>query len=102
MSSKSKSKTSASSATPSNNFRHSRPAPAVTLSTMSDRLAVPPEEFRAMPGDAADRIAAYYSTLADRPILVPTTSQALHDALAEPLPRDGADFPALLDQLDAT
>jgi glutamate/tyrosine decarboxylase-like PLP-dependent enzyme len=48
-----------------------------------------------------DRIASYYETLGSRPILVPTTSQALRDLLDEPLPRVGAPFDALLDELEA-
>ncbi len=51
---------------------------------------------------AADRIAAYYETLAGRPIVVPTTSEALRGRLAEGLPQDGASFGELLDELDAT
>jgi aromatic-L-amino-acid decarboxylase len=69
---------------------------------MPDRLAIPPDEFRALARAAAGRVAAYYDTLPDRPILVPTTSQALRDLLREPLPQEGVDFPALLDQLDST
>ena len=69
---------------------------------MPDPLAVPPDQFRDMARAATDRIAAYYDTLAARPILIPTTSQALRDRLAEPLPQEGTDFASLLDQLDAT
>src|SRR5205823_6167736 len=38
----------------------------------------------------------------ERPILVPTTSEALRRRLEEPLPQEGADFTSLLDELDAT
>jgi aromatic-L-amino-acid decarboxylase len=69
---------------------------------MSDPLSIPPDEFRAMGRAALDRIAGYYETLADRPILVPTTSAALREQLDQPLPRDGAPFAQLLDELDAT
>ena len=43
---------------------------------MSDPLAIPPDQIRTMGRAALDRIAAYYETLAARPILVPTTSAA--------------------------
>jgi glutamate/tyrosine decarboxylase-like PLP-dependent enzyme len=68
---------------------------------MSDHLALPPEDIRALGRAALDRIAAYYEGLPDRPILVPTTSQSLRAILDEPLPQAGADFSTLLDTLDA-
>ena len=54
---------------------------------MSDPLAIPPDQIRTMGRAALDRIAAYYETLAARPILVPTTSAALRGQLANPSPR---------------
>src|SRR5207248_520567 len=68
-------------------------------SFMSDPLF---PDFRALAHAALDRIAAYYDTLPARPTIVPTTSTALRDLLAEPLPQDPAPFDTLLDQLDAT
>lgn len=41
-------------------------------------------------------MAAYYASVPGRPLLVPTTSAALRQALAEPLPREGSDFASLL------
>lgn len=67
---------------------------------MSDRLALPPDEIRALGRAALDRIAAYYDTLRDRPVVVPTTSRGLRGQLDEPLPRDGAVFESILDELD--
>ena len=49
---------------------------------------------------ALERIAEYYGTLRDRPLLIPTTSAALRQSLEEPLPREGTDFDALLAVLD--
>jgi aromatic-L-amino-acid/L-tryptophan decarboxylase len=69
---------------------------------MNDRLALPPDELRALGRAALDRIASYYETLPSRRILEPTTSAALRATLDEPLPQDGASFDALLDELDAT
>jgi aromatic-L-amino-acid/L-tryptophan decarboxylase len=69
---------------------------------MSDPLALPPDDIRALGRAALDRIAAYYQDLSERPILVPTTAAALHDALDEPLPESGASFESLLETLEAT
>ena len=49
---------------------------------------------------ALERLAAYYESLPTRPVLVPTTSAALRELVDEPLPREGADFDALLDTID--
>jgi hypothetical protein len=49
---------------------------------------------------ALERIADYYGTLRERPLLIPTTSEALRERLQEPLPSEGTDFAALLDALD--
>lgn len=67
---------------------------------MPDRLAIPPDEIRALGRSALDRIAAYYESLIDRPVVLPTTSQALRQQLNEPLPQAGADFDTLLDIFD--
>ena len=40
---------------------------------MTDKLAIPADEFRRIAGQAVDFLAAYYETLAERPVLVPTT-----------------------------
>ncbi len=66
---------------------------------MSDRLAPDSDEFRAMATAAVDHVAAYYESLASRPVLVPSTSQALRARLEEPLPQDGTDFQTLLDTI---
>src|SRR5262249_51487893 len=42
------------------------------------------------------QVARYYESLAERPVLTPTTSAALRASLDEPLPQEGADFDALL------
>jgi aromatic-L-amino-acid decarboxylase len=68
---------------------------------MPDPLAIPPDEIRRLGRAAVDRVAAYYDTLRDRPILVPTTSESLRGLLDEPLPQDGATFDSILDELDA-
>lgn len=64
---------------------------------MSDKLALLPEEFRAMAGAAVHFLASYFETIERRPVLVPTTSRAIHELIDEPLPQAGADFQALLD-----
>ena len=63
---------------------------------MSDKLALPPEDFPALAGAAADFVKEYYQSLSSRPVLVPTTAEALRQALDEPLPRDGVALPQLL------
>ena len=68
---------------------------------MSDPLALPPDEIRRAGLAALDRIASYYETLRERPILVPTTSESLRALLDEPLPQDGVPFETLLGDLDA-
>src|ERR1039458_4730566 len=63
---------------------------------MPDKLAIPPDEFRRIAAQAVDFLAAYYEALADRPVLVPTTSQAIRRKIDEHLPSQGADFDELL------
>ena len=63
---------------------------------MPDKLAIPPDEFRRIAGQAVDFLATYYETLAERPILVPTTSQEIRRKIDERLPSQGADFEELL------
>ena len=50
---------------------------------MTDKLAIPADEFRRIAGQAVDFLAAYYETLADRPVLVPTTSQEIRRRIDE-------------------
>jgi len=63
-------------------------------------LILPSEEIRALGRAALEQVAAYYETMPDRPVLIPTTSRALRDLLDEPLPRQGVDFDTLLKTLD--
>jgi glutamate/tyrosine decarboxylase-like PLP-dependent enzyme len=63
---------------------------------MPDKLAIPADEFRRIAGQAVDFLAAYYETLAYRPVLVPTTSQEIRRKIDERLPPQGADFDELL------
>ena len=49
---------------------------------------------------ALERVVAYYETLPARPVVVPSTSQAIRAQLDEPLPQAGADFDTLLDTFD--
>ena len=63
---------------------------------MSDKLAIPADEFRRIAGHAVDFLAAYYESLAERPVLVPTTSQEIRRKIDERLPAQGADFDELL------
>ena len=65
--------------------------------TMSDNLALSPEEFRSAAAAAVDFLASYYQSLEGRPILVPTTSRAIRERIDEPLPQAGTDFPTLMD-----
>lgn len=67
---------------------------------MSDLLDLLPDEIRALGRMVVERIAAYYQSLPERPIITATTSQALRDRLAEPLPVEGCDAEALLRTLD--
>lgn len=66
---------------------------------MSGKLSIPPAEIRAIASAAVEFLASYFETLAERPVVVPATSQSIRQALDEPLPQDGADFQALLDTL---
>ena len=67
---------------------------------MSDGLQLSPDEIRALGRAAVDWITGYYESLAHRPVLVPSSSQALRDLLREPLPRRGADLESLLRVVD--
>jgi aromatic-L-amino-acid/L-tryptophan decarboxylase len=67
---------------------------------MPDKLQLPPSDFLALGRAALDRVAAYYESLATRPVLIPTTSRHLRHLLDEPLPQDGADFDSLLATID--
>jgi glutamate/tyrosine decarboxylase-like PLP-dependent enzyme len=60
------------------------------------------DDFQKLGREALDRIAAYYQTLRDRPVLVPTSSKALRARLDEPLPQCPSDFQEILDQFDDT
>ncbi len=64
---------------------------------LSDKLAIPPEEFRRLSQLGTDFVAEYLGSLADRPVLIPTTSAAIRKQIDEPLPQAGAAFPDLLD-----
>src|SRR5690242_20460395 len=66
-----------------------------------DPLSLAPAEIRALGAAAVERVADYYAGLRDRPLFVPTTSASLRALLDEPLPQAGADFEALLDEIDA-
>ena len=67
---------------------------------MNDRLSPPPDEIHALGRAALERMAAYYDSLASRPVVQPTTSAALRESLAEPLPQNPADFGSILATLD--
>ena len=64
---------------------------------MSDKLALPPDEFRDLARQGVDFVTEYYRSLADRPTFVPTTAEELFQALDESLPAQGADLDGLLD-----
>ena len=67
---------------------------------MHDKLAIPGDEIRAMGRAVLERVAAYYETLAARPVVVPSSSEAIRARLDEPMPKAGADFATLLDTFD--
>ena len=64
---------------------------------MPDKLALPPEDFRAIAGAAVDFLVSYFESLETRPVVVPTTSRAIRQQIDEPLPAAGSDFGLLLD-----
>lgn len=64
---------------------------------MSDKLAVPPGEFRDLASQAVDFVSEYYRSLASLPVFVPTTAAVLRETLDEPLPQSGVDLPDLLE-----
>ena len=45
----------------------------------------------------ADFVAEYYASLANRPVFVPSTAEAIRKLVEEPLPQSGAALPGLLD-----
>ena len=63
---------------------------------MADKLALPPEDFPSLAGAAADFVKEYYQSLSSRPVLVPTTAEALRKTLDEPLPECSTGLPELL------
>ncbi len=69
---------------------------------MSDPLAIPPDDIRTLGDAALKRIAEYYQSLPERPILNPTTSGQLRAALDEPLPQSGTAFDEILSQIETT
>ena len=64
---------------------------------MPDKLAVSPEDFRALLDAAAELVTGYYRGLPEGSVLVPATSRDLREMLGGPLPREGAEFDVLLD-----
>ena len=62
---------------------------------MPEKLSIPGPGFRVLAQAAAELVASYYESLPDRPILELTSSEALRDALREPLPQEGAGFDTL-------
>jgi len=67
---------------------------------MTDKLAIPADEFRAMGRAVLERITSYYEGLPTRAVVEPSTSQAIRALLEEPLPREGSSFEVLLDTFD--
>ena len=63
---------------------------------ISEKLAVPPEDFGQLAQLGADFVAEYYRSLAGRPVFVPTTAEAVRKLVEEPLPQSGTPFPELL------
>jgi len=64
---------------------------------MSDKLALSPEEFRSLAGEAVGFLATYYQSLESQPVVIPTTSREIRARIDEPLPQAGADFAVLMD-----
>ena len=67
---------------------------------MTDKLAIPADEFRAMGRAVLERITSYYEGLPTRAVVEPSTSQAIRTLLEEPLPREGSSFEVLLETFD--
>jgi aromatic-L-amino-acid/L-tryptophan decarboxylase len=63
---------------------------------LSKKLALPPEDFAPLAQLGADFVAEYYASLAHRPVVVPSTAEALRKLVEEPLPQAGCAFPELL------
>jgi glutamate/tyrosine decarboxylase-like PLP-dependent enzyme len=63
---------------------------------MPEKLALPPEDFRRLAEIGAGFVAEYYGSLANRPVFVPSTAEAIRKLVEEPLPQSGAAFPELL------
>jgi aromatic-L-amino-acid/L-tryptophan decarboxylase len=68
---------------------------------MTDKLQLPSDDIRALGRSALEQVAAYYESLATRPVLEPTTSRELRALLDEPLPRQGVSFDSLLKTIDS-
>jgi len=63
---------------------------------LSNKLAVPPEDFSSLAQLGADFVAEYYRFVANRPVFVPSTAESVRKLVEEPLPQAGAGFPELL------
>jgi aromatic-L-amino-acid decarboxylase len=63
---------------------------------MPEKLALPPEDFSRLAQMGADFVAEYYGSLANRPVFVPSTAEAIRKLVEEPLPQAGAALPGLL------
>ena len=63
---------------------------------MPEKLALPHEDFSRLAQLGADFVAEYYASLANRPVFVPSTAEAIRKLVEEALPQSGAAFPALL------
>jgi len=58
----------------------------------------PPEQFRELGYRAVDMITDYYTSVEDRPVFPAVTSQQAARAFQEPLPQEGQDPRAVLDE----
>ena len=67
------------------------------MQNLRDPLALAAPDFRTLAEAAIDLLADYFENVADKPVVVPTTSRALREKLDEPLPATGTDFAVLLE-----
>ncbi|HEX6683532.1 MAG TPA: aminotransferase class V-fold PLP-dependent enzyme [Candidatus Limnocylindrales bacterium] len=67
---------------------------------MINNLDPEPAHIRAMGAAALEWMISYYETIRERPVAPRVTAEDLRSSLAEPLPRTGRDFEALLQTFD--
>ena len=64
-------------------------------------IDIPPEEFRRLGYRAIDLLTDHFAALADRPCRAPVPESVRRELIERPIPMEGADADALLDDIAA-